>query len=164
MLNKRTFLAGIALAALSACGRRIKPYYGPQVTRLVIYKEKRRLYILHGAEVIKEYKIGLGGNPVGAKQFVGDGKTPEGSYFIDRRNPNSAYHLSIGISYPNKEDVARAAALGQNPGGDIFIHGQANKHLGLGNDWTAGCIAVTDAEIEEIYAMVPLGVQIDIWP
>lgn len=149
---------------LPAQARSLKPYDGPEITRLVLYKGRRRLYLLSGTEVIKEYKVGLGNAPEGPKRFEGDGKTPEGSYIIDRRNPNSSYHLSLGISYPNEEDRAYAAAHGKRPGGDIFIHGRARKNWFKGKDWTAGCIAVKDRHIEEIFMMVPLGTQIDIYP
>ena len=102
--------------------------------------------------------------PIGDKFYEGDGRTPEGTYFIDRRNPNSKYHLSIGISYPNARDRAEAATLGKPPGGDIFIHGESNR-LKLGkNDWTWGCIAVPNREMEEIYSMVQNGTPIKINP
>nr|WP_246002392.1 L,D-transpeptidase family protein [Pacificibacter maritimus] len=145
-------------------GRTLEPYFGPQITRVVLHKKRRRLYLLHGTKVIKKYKVGLGGVPVGHKQFEGDGKTPEGSYIIDRRNPNSQFHLSVGISYPNAQDIEFARARGRSPGGDIFIHGRAGEHVGRGKDWTAGCIAVADRHIEEIYMMVLTGTQIDIFP
>ena len=101
---------------------------------------------------------------MGRKRFEGDGRMPEGSYVIDRRNPDSMFHLSIGISYPNAADTAYAAAQGQDPGGDIFVHGGPRRGIdpvGV-RDWTAGCIAVTDREIEEIYAMVRDGTPIAI--
>ena len=155
----------VALAiGLASCSK-FKTYQGPEVTRLVIMKSERRLYLLHHEKVLKSYDIDLGFAPVGDKKVEQDGKTPEGSYLIDRRNPNSAFHLSLGISYPNKKDIAEARALGKKPGGDIFIHGgpillrDRNKA-----DWTWGCIAVTNREIEEIYAMVKDGTQIDIHP
>lgn len=167
IMKRRVFLVSAASAlafSKAAFARELKPYSGPEITRVVIYKERRRLYLLHGDEIVQEYKIGLGGNPVGPKQFEGDGKTPEGSYIIDRRNPNSAYHLSLGISYPNAEDAAYAQAMGRRPGGDIFIHGRAGENRGKGKDWTAGCIAVKDRHIEKIYMMVQNGTQVDIFP
>lgn len=166
-MERRTFIAGLTAFGFlpaTAFARELDLYSGPPVTRVVLYKGKRRLYLLNGSKVLKKYKVGLGGVPVGHKQFEGDGKTPEGSYIIDRRNPRSKYHLSIGISYPNSRDIAYARAHGRSPGGEIFIHGRAGAHRGFGRDWTAGCIAVKDKHIEEIYAMVRTGTQIDIHP
>ena len=98
------------------------------------------------------------------EEVEGDGRTPEGDYIIDRRNPDSKFHLSIGVSYPNPYDRAFAEALEKSPGGDIFIHGRPPEYQKGGRDWTAGCIAVTDREIEEIYAMVRNGTPIRITP
>lgn len=164
-MDRRKFVAGIAASSLIpsvAFARTLEPYRGPAVTRVVVLKGKRRLYLMNGDKILKKYRVGLGTQPVGHKQFEGDGKTPEGSYFIDRRNARSMYHLSIGISYPNRQDVEFAMQHGRSPGGEIFIHGRAGKHKGLGRDWTVGCIAVADHHIEEIYMMVSLGTQIDI--
>lgn len=154
-------LAGLVLAGCSS-GSKFKTYNGPEVTQVFVSKENRKLYLLHNEEVLKEYKVALGFQPAGDKKKYGDGKTPEGFYFIDRRNPNSAFHLSIGISYPNSRDRAESARLGVEPGGDIFIHGQPNRgrSRGKGSDWTAGCIAVSNDEMEEIYAMVQAGTPI----
>jgi murein L,D-transpeptidase YafK len=155
-----------AVAALSACSEpapRFLSYDGPEVTQIHVAKDRRRMYLLNGTDVLASYDVGLGFAPEGHKAQSGDGRTPEGLYFIDRRNPNSAYHLSIGISYPNAVDRAAAAAAGVEPGGDIFIHGTAGNG-GRGRDWTAGCIAVTDAEMEQIYAMVRDGTPIYISP
>ncbi len=151
-----------ALPVLAACGvqSKFRSYDGPPVTRVVVSKSDRRLWLFNNDRVLEQYSIALGFAPVGHKQFEGDGKTPEGWYTIDRRNPNSRYHLSIGISYPNEADIAYAKAQGKDPGGDIFIHGR-NLYRGRNTgDWTAGCIAVTDREIEDIYAMVPDGTPI----
>ena len=114
--------------------------------------------------MLRTYPIGLGFAPMGHKRFEGDGRTPEGSYVIDRRNPDSKFHLSVGISYPNEADMAYAAARGLDPGNDIFIHGGPRRGIDSMDlrDWTAGCIAVTDREIEEIYTMVRDGTPIDI--
>jgi len=101
----------------------------------------------------------LGFAPTGHKEIEGDGKTPEGAYFIDRKNPNSSFYLSIGISYPNAADRAKARAMGESPGGDIFIHGTP-KRFRREPDWTWGCIAVKDREMEDIYAMVNVGTPI----
>ena len=153
-----------ALAVTASCGSKFRRYDGPQVTAIVVHKAERRMYLLHGNEVLSDYKIGLGGNPVGDKHYEGDGKTPEGAYFISRRNPDSGYHLSLRISYPNDQDRTEAKAFGKEPGGDIFIHGRDGKNRGRGKDWTVGCIAVKDREIEKIYSMVQPGTPIFITP
>ncbi|MFB2532029.1 murein L,D-transpeptidase family protein [Paracoccus sp. p4-l81] len=162
-------LFGLAFLVASCGGdslssNKFKRYDGPPVTQVQVHKGKRQLMLFSGQTLLKTYKVGLGYAPEGHKQFEGDGKTPEGVYYIDRQNPNSAYHLSLGISYPNINDTARAAVQGRSAGGDIMIHGQAGKNRGRGKDWTAGCIAVTDAEIEDIYAMVRPGTPIIIFP
>ena len=109
--------------------------------------------------MLESYDIGLGFTPEGHKQFEGDGKTPEGTYYISHRNPKSRYHLSLGVSYPNDADRAYAKAAGKSAGGDIMVHGGPPRKTNK-RDWTAGCIAVTDREIEEIYAMVKPGTPI----
>ena len=144
---------------------KFRSYNGPEVTRIIVKKGARRMYLLHGEKILKAYDVDLGFAPVGDKKVEGDGKTPEGTYLINRRNPNSRYHLSLGISYPNAADIAEARALGQEPGSDIFIHGQPN--LGpkpKDDDWTWGCIAVKNNEMEEIYAMVNNGTVIMLRP
>ena len=130
----------------------------------VVNKADRRMYLLHHTKVLRDFDIGLGFAPVGHKQIEGDGRTPEGTYTIDRRNPNSRFHLSIGLDYPNERDKAMAEALGKSPGGDIFIHGRPKPYRSNLRDWTWGCIAVTDREIEDIYAMVRDGTPITINP
>jgi len=120
-------------------------------------------------EEIKAYKISLGGDPDGPKEKQGDNKTPEGTYFIDSKSKDSRYHMSLHISYPNERDIQRAKELGVSPGGDIMIHGITNGFSWVGNahqrfDWTKGCIALTDAEIEEIYRIVPVGAVVEIIP
>ena len=137
--------------------------------KVLIEKKERRLTLLSKGEVIKSYKIALGGNPVGPKERQGDNKTPEGTYTIDSRNGNSGYHLSVHISYPNEKDKMRAKELGVSPGGDIMIHGIKNGFSSVGAshaevDWTKGCIAVTDEEMEEIYKLVPNGTIVEIMP
>jgi tetratricopeptide (TPR) repeat protein len=136
---------------------------------VLIEKKERRLTLLSKGEVIKTYKIALGGNPVGPKERQGDNKTPEGTYIIDSRNRDSGYHLSLHISYPNEKDKMRARELGVSPGGDIMIHGIKNDLTWIGAshaevDWTNGCIAVTDEEMEEIYKFVPNGTIAEIRP
>ena len=137
--------------------------------KVLIEKKERRLTLLLKGEVIKSYKIALGGNPVGPKERQGDNKTPEGTYIIDARNSNSDYHLSLHISYPNEKDKMRANELGVSPGGNIMIHGIKNGLAWVGAshakfDWTKGCIAVTDQEMQEIYRLVPNGTIIEIRP
>lgn len=149
--------------SLSACSK-FKSYDGPAVTQVVVMKKDQKMYLFHHDTVLTSYDIGLGFAPEGDKQIEGDGKTPEGTYEIDRRNPNSEFHLSLGISYPNVDDIAEAQALGQKPGGDIFIHGQPSRLRRMRGNWTAGCIAVTNGEIEEIYSMVATGTPITIHP
>lgn len=152
------------LSILSACGSTTtRSYTGPAVTMVYVDKSDRQMFLMHGDEVLAHYQIDLGFEPEGHKVVSGDGRTPEGWYTIDRRNPNSRYHLSIGINYPNTRDAQVARALGADPGGNIFIHGQAGQGRS-GVDWTAGCIAVTDAEMEEIYSMVRDGTRIFISP
>ena len=163
----RILTIGLVLGLAACAPSKFKTYNGPQVTQVVVNKGARQMLLLHGNTVLKAYRIGLGNEPVGHKQFEGDGKTPEGLYYIDRRNPNSRYHLSVGISYPNEADKARALAQGVQVGSDIFIHGQGPEGRALvktRRDWTVGCIAVTDAEVEDIYAMVPDGTPILITP
>ncbi len=139
------------------------------IDKLLVEKSKRQMHALSKGEVVKTYKIALGGNPIGHKEYEGDLKTPEGVYTINDKNPNSAYHLNLGISFPNKEDRIRAAAMGKAPGGDIKIHGLRNGlgHIGkahLLQDWTQGCIAVTNEEIGELFNAVPVGTTIEIIP
>lgn len=159
----RVFLVLGLLVTLSACSTKFFRYEGPEVTRIVVMKSARRMYLLNGKSVLRSYRIGLGFSPRGDKQIEGDGKTPEGLYYINRRNPESEFHLSLGINYPNARDVAEAKKLGKRPGGDIFIHGRGNPVDFLVRDWTWGCIAVTNREMEEIYSMVRVGTPIAIY-
>lgn len=155
-----------ALLALAACGSgsKFRSYNGPEVTRIIVQKSDRMMYLMHHDRVLRSFDIGLGFAPEGDKLREGDGKTPEGNYFINRRNPNSQFHLSVGINYPDTRDMAEAANAGVDPGGDIFIHGRPKKYRNGIRDWTAGCIAVTDREVEQIYAMVKNGTPITINP
>ncbi len=137
--------------------------------RILIEKKQRRLTLFSKNEVLKSYKIALGGNPNGPKERQGDNKTPEGTYVIDSRNKDSRYHLSLHISYPNEKDKRRAKELGVSPGGDIMIHGMKNGYSWAGEfhtnvDWTKGCIAVTDEEIVEIEKLAPNGTLVEIRP
>jgi tetratricopeptide (TPR) repeat protein len=137
--------------------------------KILIEKKDRRLSLISKGQVLKTYKIALGGNPDGPKEMQGDNKTPEGTYIIDSRNKDSRYHLSLHISYPNEKDKERAKELGVSPGGDIMIHGIKNGYAWVGDlhkevDWTKGCIAVTDEEIEEIDRLTPNGTTVEIRP
>jgi len=163
----RIILLLFAVVGLAACNSKFRSYNGPAVTAIQVQKANRKMYLLHNDKVLKDYDIALGFAPVGHKEFEGDGKTPEGIFRIDRVNPNSAYHLSLGIDYPRPQDRARAASLGVDPGGDIFIHGQPNQRPDgetLAGDWTAGCIAVSDAEIRELHAAAHIGTEVEIRP
>ncbi len=162
----QVFLMLAAVLLLASCGGqqgKFRTYRGPAVTAIIVDKSERQMFLLHDSKVLEQYTVHLGGNPVGHKQFEGDGKTPEGQYRITHRNPKSQYHLSLGISYPNTQDRAYAAAQGKPPGGDIFIHGGPPRPVDK-HDWTAGCIAVSDEEMEVIYSMVKPGTPIFIRP
>ncbi len=165
----RAGLSALLLAILAACssapsGPRFLTYDGPEVTRVIVQKEERWLHLMHHDQVLQSHRVYLGGSPNGHKEQRGDSRTPEGNYYIDRRNPRSRFHLSLGISYPNEDDIAFARQNGVDPGGDIFIHGRGPYFQRVNGDWTEGCIAVTDAEIEVIYAMVRDGTPITILP
>lgn len=154
-----------AVLVVASCGppSKFKKYNGPEVTSVQVHKADRKMFLLHNDRVLKSYNIALGFAPVGHKQFEGDGKTPEGTYTISHKNPNSEFHLSLRINYPNDQDRIFAASQGKPPGGDIFIHGGPNKKI-YQRDWTAGCIAVTDKQIETIYSMIQPGTPIHILP
>jgi murein L,D-transpeptidase YafK len=142
---------------------------GAVADRVIVAKGRRQLLLMKEGSVLKRYAVSLGREPEGAKRFEGDRRTPEGSYTIDGRNAGSRYHLALHVSYPNAADVARAAAAGRSAGGDIMIHGLPNGRGWLGplhrlRDWTTGCIAVTDAEIEELWRAVPDGTPMEIRP
>jgi murein L,D-transpeptidase YafK len=137
--------------------------------RVVVFKKERTLQLLSQGRVIKTYKVALGGDPVGAKTRQGDHKTPEGTYVLDSRNARSQFYKSIHVSYPSSHERAAARARGVSPGGDVFVHGLPNGYRWVGashrmKDWTDGCIAVTDEEIDEIWAAVADGTPIEIRP
>lgn len=138
-----------------------------QVDRILVEKSARRLTLFRDGQALRSYRIALGFAPVGDKQRQGDGRTPEGIYQINRRNDASAYYLSIGINYPLPEDIARAQAGGYDPGGDIFFHGQPNALRGLAtltHDWTLGCMALADAEMDQLWAATQIGTEVEIRP
>lgn len=139
---------------------------GP-VERILIEKAARRMTVWQQDGAMRSYRIALGFAPDGDKSRQGDGRTPEGVFRIDRRNDRSAYHLSLGLDYPQPSHRARARAAGDDPGGDIMIHGQPNELPDgtiLAGDWTAGCIAVADAQIEELFAHTAIGTEVEIRP
>ena len=141
----------------------------PLVDRIVVHKGERRLLLMHGADIVRSYHVSLGLNPVGQKERSGDFRTPEGAYRLERRNARSDYFLSIKVSYPNRGDLERARAHHWDPGGSIMIHGRPNvlKHepeYYEKHDWTDGCIAVSNADMAEIWRLTPDGAPIDILP
>ncbi|WP_460176150.1 L,D-transpeptidase family protein [Thermodesulfovibrio hydrogeniphilus] len=136
---------------------------------IVVIKSKRVMFLMKEGKILKAYRVALGKNPVGAKYAQGDGKTPEGRYYIVGRNPNSNFYKSLKISYPNERDIEKAIRLGVNPGGGIMIHGLSKNVEYLGkyhilDDWTEGCIAVTNEEMDEIWMLVAEGTPIEILP
>lgn len=162
----RLLLLALVAPLLVACSEpsKFRAYNGPEVTRITVHKEVRLMRLWHEDRVLRQYRVGLGWAPVGQKRREGDGRTPEGAYIIDRRNPQSRFHLSLGVSYPRPSDRVRAREAGDAPGGDIFIHGKGPEFADASGDWTDGCIAVTDRQIEQIYAMVRKGTPIVITP
>ncbi len=137
------------------------------IDRILIEKSARRLTVFRDGKPLRSYPIALGFASKGDKARQGDGKTPEGLFTINRRNPQSRYHLSLGIDYPRPEDIARARESGVDPGGDIFIHGQPNglgNLVTIANDWTAGCIALSNRQIEELWRITPIGTPVEIRP
>jgi len=142
---------------------------GAVIDRLVVHKSERRMHAYEGGRLLRSYRISLGFQPEGHKQFQGDGRTPEGRYRINDRNPNSVCYKNLGISYPNEQDRAYARSRGRSPGGDIKIHGLPNGAPRWGRlhrfyDWTHGCIAVTNEEMEQLYHQVANGALIEILP
>lgn len=151
-----------ALASTSEAAQREQ-----EADRIVIVKSERTMTLFNHGQALKAYHVALGGDPVGPKVKAGDKKTPEGEYIIDSKNPHSRFHLALHISYPNPADRERARKLGVSPGGGVEIHGLEAKYAWLGSlhrqiNWTAGCIAVTNPEIEEIYKRVPIGTPVEI--
>lgn len=144
-------------------------FVAEKADRVVVVKHERRLYLMRGSRVLRTYRVALGRYPKGHKLSQGDARTPEGRYTLDYKLVDSAFHRAIHISYPNPNDVSRAQTLGVSPGGQIMIHGMPNEkterdvgHPSL--DWTQGCIAVTNREIEEIWASIEEGTPIEIMP
>lgn len=161
-------LTGFAVSLICglAAAQTLEPIHAD---RVVLLKRARTLQLMHEGTILKTYKVALGGDPAGPKVRQGDHKTPEGLYVLDSRNAHSQFYKSIHISYPNAIDRADAGKRGYSPGGDVFIHGLPNGYRWIGpshrvKDWTDGCIAVTDEEMDEIWNAVSNGTPIEIRP
>lgn len=142
---------------------------GVVIDKIVVLKSQHRLLAYSLNQLVQTYTVAIGRTPVGDKQFEGDKKTPEGSYVIFAKNPNSGWHKNLGISYPNAEDIAAAKKMGLHTGGDIKIHGLKNGQFNIGRfhrwmDWTNGCIALTNEEVEDLYNHTPVGTPVVIQP
>lgn len=166
-------LVGLGLLAAAVYGPSVQVAAPPpppmtgSIDRIVIEKAARRMQLFQDGKVVRTFAIALGFTPDGDKVRQGDGKTPEGEFTVNRKNGASAFTLSLGLDYPQPEDIARAIESGYSPGGDIFIHGQPNalpEGFKLKGDWTAGCIAVSNTEIREIWAATPIGTTVEIRP
>jgi murein L,D-transpeptidase YafK len=169
--RRRIILAAAMLALISGCRQQPAPPTAPSgvADRVVVEKAQRKLTLYRAGRPLKTYEVALGRNPIGHKEREGDGRTPEGMYRIDFHKRNSSFHRALHVSYPNVTDRARALAQGVSPGGDIMIHGLPKAFATVGSahrlhDWTEGCVAVTNSEIEEIWAAVPDGTPIDLRP
>ena len=139
------------------------------IDSIVVHKSAHEMLVFRKGILLKKYVVQLGSNPVGPKQYLGDHKTPEGTYYISGKNAASRFHKSLGISYPNANDLQKASSQGKSPGGDIMIHGLPNGEENVGptryrNDWTWGCIAVRNAEIDELFEHTEPGTPIVITP
>ncbi len=162
------FLAMVAVVTLTGCASKPERIWADQV---VVWKSKRKMALIRDGKVMHEYRIALGERPWGHKRQEGDERTPEGDYILDWRNPNSRFYKSIHISYPNPRDIRFARAMGRDPGGMIMIHGQPDharsprfRERYLSRDWTNGCIAVRNPEMDEIWRLVRYGTPIRILP
>ena len=170
---RRQFLA-LGVAGMALAGAPLLAAYEPvavpplpPIDLIVVRKAERRMELWSGGRMVHAMTgVALGDAPVGHKQFEGDEKTPEGRYVIDYRNPESSYHLSLRISYPDEAAKDFAAGQGRSPGGEIYIHGQPNELPGgrLPGDWTDGCIAVSDEEIEALWQVVAVETPVEIHP
>jgi murein L,D-transpeptidase YafK len=164
-MNSRSFLIAVILCIAFGSASASSP----SAERVLILKSERTLQLLRDGKPFRTYKVALGSNPIGHKSREGDGRTPEGIYVIDYRNGRSQFHRALHISYPNAHDRESARQRRVRPGGMIMIHGLGKNWGFVGSahrlkDWTLGCIAVTNEEIEEIWAMVPDGTPVEIRP
>ena len=173
--NLALSLMALAIGCVSTAARPAQaPGQNPaaanqHVDRIVVVKSTRTLTLQNGDHVLKTYKVALGSNPIGAKEREGDHKTPEGEYFVDAKNPHSQFYMALHLSYPSAADRVRAKKLGASPGSDVEIHGLGKAYgwVGAGHrmrDWTDGCVAVTNEEIEDIFKMVAVGTRVEIKP
>lgn len=163
MLNKFLITVSVILCVFLA------PNELQAVDRVLVIKSKRMMLLLKDSEIVKVYRISLGKSPVGHKIKAGDKKTPEGRYILEAKKYPSKYYKAIRISYPNEQDILQAKNLGVLPGGDIMIHGLPADFADIGSihrivDWTDGCIAVTNEEMDELWELIPVGIPIDIMP
>jgi|SRR5580692_889824 murein L,D-transpeptidase YafK len=145
------------------------PTSPPKPDHILVIKSTRTLSLLNGTQILKSYKVALGSQPIGAKDRQGDHKTPQGTYFVDSKLDHSQFHHALHLSYPSPADRERAKKLGLSPGGDVEIHGLPEKYAWLGSqhrltDWTDGCIALTNAEIDEIFLQISVGTPVEIRP
>jgi murein L,D-transpeptidase YafK len=168
-MKKFIVVVGLLIVGLSIYYFWPEPMLLPdtKIDKIVVRKGDREMHVFSKGKLLKTYSVSLGRNPVGDKREEGDKRTPEGRYIIDSKNPGSGYHKNLGISYPNKEDKAVSRKDERNPGGEIKIHGLRNGQGFIGKfqrwtDWTAGCIAVTNEEIDELYIAVEIGTPIEI--
>lgn len=161
LIAARPATAGEALAAMRPVG--------PVIDKIVVEKGKRTLTLMAEGRAVKSWPIALGWEPTGHKEYEGDGRTPEGWYVIDYRNDESIYYRSLRISYPNASDRASAYSRGRSPGGDIYIHGQpttmkSSLRAKTMKDWTAGCIAVSNDAMDQLWSLIEVGTPIEIFP
>ncbi|MBZ5700672.1 MAG: L,D-transpeptidase family protein [Acidobacteriia bacterium] len=170
-MRRQMLLAGCSALLAAVLYAQWPAAAGPseRPSKVLVFKQEHKLILLRGDTVLKTYRVALGRNPLGPKTSAGDHRTPEGLYALDWQNPQSKFHFSIHISYPNAKDVANAHRQGVQPGGDIMIHGLQDGLGWIGRfhrfvDWTDGCIAVTNAEMDQIRQAVPIGTPIEIRP
>jgi murein L,D-transpeptidase YafK len=172
VIRRRSFavgFAGTALATALGWPFPVSAALPGKAERIIVIKSERRLFLVRDGDVLRSYRVALGRRPRGTKIYQGDGRTPEGTYRIAAFNPQSRFHRSLRVSYPNDHDRTLARALGHTAGGDIMVHGLAPERRAYGAEhwrfnWTNGCIAVTDEEIEEIWQRVEVGTPIEIRP
>lgn len=160
----------ISLQCAAGCAAdKSTPPLENQADRIVIEKSARTMTLMRNDKPLKTYKVALSRQPVGAKERAGDHRVPEGEYTVDSKNPDSRFHLALHISYPKAADREHARKLGVDPGGNVEIHGVGRAFSWVGSlhrwiDWTDGCVAVTNSEIEEIWPLVPVGTPVEIGP